>query len=130
MSSFACLLAQSPLATMSRPVYPGAFMHHKSAPRCHDARSQFAHAGAESLDDSLLSTVLLVVVLAVGGAFFIMAIAYFLGEDHNAGEHSSSPSSSPCSPIIILVLHPPIADGAHALLWAVKQSTRGCATMC
>ncbi|GJE97086.1 hypothetical protein PsYK624_132960 [Phanerochaete sordida] len=97
---------------MSRPVYPGAFMHHKSASRYCDARSQFAHAAAESLDDSLLSTVLLVVVLAVGGAFFIMAIAYFLGEDHNA------------------VLHPPIADGAHALLWAVKQSTRGCATMC
>lgn len=114
MACVACLLAETPLAAMSRPAYPKAFMSHSASPRYYaEGRPQLAACTAgESIDDSLFSTVLLVVMLAVGGAFFIMAIAYFLGEDHST------------------VLHPPVADGAHALLWAVKQSTRGCATMC
>lgn len=41
---------------------------------------------SQPVDLSLFSTVLLVVALAVGGAFFIMAMACLLGEDHNTGE--------------------------------------------
>ncbi|EKM55725.1 uncharacterized protein PHACADRAFT_209245 [Phanerochaete carnosa HHB-10118-sp] len=109
-SCVACLLAEPPLATMLRPVHTETYVLGAASRSCED-RSRLACA-SKSIDDSLFSTVLLVVILAVGGASFIMAVAYLLGEDHNA------------------VLHPPIADGAHALLWAVKQSTRGCATMC
>ena len=51
---------------------------------------------SEPVDElSLFSTVLLVVVLAVAGAFFIMAIACFIGEDHNTGEHHFSSQFPP-----------------------------------
>lgn len=64
----------------------------ESTPRYCDGRSQIDRS-SDAVDDSLFSTVLLVVILAVGGAFFIMTIAYFLGEDHNTGEHLFSSHS-------------------------------------
>ena len=95
MACVACLLAETPLAAMSRPAYTKAFLSHPAAPRYGDGRPRLAaYTAGESIDDSLFSTVLLVVMLAVGGAFFIMAIAYFLGEDHSAGER---PAWSPLS---------------------------------
>ena len=79
---------------------------------------------------SLTSTVLLVFVLAVSGAFFIMTMAYLLGEDHNTGTFFFPLLRAILTLNIRIVLHAPVADGAPALLWAVKQSTQGCAGMC
>lgn len=75
--------ASTSSSTMSRPAYSEAFLV-ASTPRYCDVRSQVDDA-SEPIDLSLFSTVLLVVTLAVGGAFFIMAVACFLGDDHNTG---------------------------------------------
>lgn len=113
---------------MSRPMYPEPFLL-QTTPRYCDPRSQPPPFASEPVDLSLFSTILLVVALAVGGAFFIMAVACFLGEDHTTSEFFSPFVSFMLLIFCATVLHPP-ADGAHALLWAVKQSTRGCASMC
>ena len=55
----------------------------------HDARASSSYAGCATVEPaelSLFSTVVLVLLLAVAGAFFIMTIACFLGEDHHTGE--------------------------------------------
>lgn len=73
-----------PSANMSRPAYTEAFLL-ESTPRYSVDQPQ-SDCLSEPSDLSLFSTVLLVVALAVGGAFFIMAMACLLGEDHNTGK--------------------------------------------
>jgi hypothetical protein len=57
----------------------------QTTPRYYGNRAQYECSTVDPADITLFSTVLLVVMLAASGAFFIMAVACFLGEDHDAG---------------------------------------------
>ena len=82
---------------MARHAYlvnpPLYYAHPASFPRkgCRESTDDALHT-EDSAEMSLFSTVLLVVALVVGGAFFIMSMAYVLSYEHhsNAGESRCS----------------------------------------
>jgi len=93
---------------MSRPLYSESLMLQTPVQYCRHRQSLPPPRPA---DLSLISTVLLVITLVICAAFFIGTLSYLLSNEYD------------------VVIYPP-TDGAHALIWAVKQSTRGCGGTC
>lgn len=97
---------------------------------CHQPRRSQLLSSHAADTTSLLSSVVLVVTMVFCAAFFIMTLGFLLSNEHDSGEHSINRNSLHITyRLNSTVIYPP-SDGTHALVWAVKQSTRGCATSC
>ncbi|KAI0693719.1 hypothetical protein BC835DRAFT_1058991 [Cytidiella melzeri] len=98
-------------STMPRPMHSDTLTF-KSAAHYYQHRPSHI-IPSDPADISLLSTIVLVATLLFCAAFFIATLGCLLANEHD-----------------VVTMYAPPSDGAQALIWAVKQSTRGCGGTC